>query len=121
MSNLGSRKGPGSSPKYDWDAILHPDRLGFVLGGFFATLVLAFGFLRGVNELEVAFRFCVTFALVWLMTFFVVTLVRTIAVRELGPFEESAEPGEPMEEEAGVPFEEGAPTGEEAGEVNATR
>ena len=69
----------------DWRHRFTPDTMGMLVGVALATVVLAVGFLRGVEEFEAIFRAILTFALSWCATVVLATIVYRIHDRELAP------------------------------------
>jgi len=69
-----------------------------------ATVVMALGFLRDVDELEVAFRAGITFAATWTATFLLLAFFSRVARLELTEVEQKEEPSQENSgnEEAGA-------------------
>lgn len=59
-----------------------PDKAGFLMATFLATVVMGLGFWHGVDELQLAFRVVVTFAVAWVATFVLMTIIYRIAWAE---------------------------------------
>jgi len=62
---------------------VNPDLAGFAVGVALATIVMALGFLRGVDGFEIAFRVIATFALTWAAVFLFLLVFERIAFSEM--------------------------------------
>ena len=68
--------------------LLDPDKFGLACATFFGTLVMGFGFYQEMDILEAAIRAGVTFLVVYLGTFVLVSVVRRVVSSELRRIEQ---------------------------------
>lgn len=59
-----------------------PDLAGFTVAITIATVVMAFGFVQGLDGFEIAFRVIASFALSWVAVFLLVLVFERIAFAE---------------------------------------